>query len=186
MIIYLIRHALPDWTCKAIPYHQPPGPPLTPQGVQEAGQLGSYLQQVGVQRLFSSPLERALCTAQIVSRITGVPYEIQDGLIEWQPGDTEETVRQRIWPVFELASRLSQKIGPVGLVTHGGPIAMLLLTLGMSVETLAAQRVFDHGNPMPTAGVWQVSPDDDRCTWNLQLVFQPELVDLSGAVLRTD
>jgi broad specificity phosphatase PhoE len=130
----------------------------------------------------SSPLERALCTAQIASRIASVPYEIQDNLIEWQPGDTEETVTGRIWSVFERASQLNYQFGPVGLVTHGGPIAMLLLALGMSTETLAAQRVFDHGNPLPTAGVWQVSQDDERCAWELKLVFKPELVNLTDLV----
>lgn len=173
MIIYLIRHALPDWTCKDIPYHQPPGPPLTQQGIQEAERLGGYLEQAGVQRLFASPLERALHTAQIVSQIMGVPYEIQDGLIEWQPGDTEEVVTRRIWPVFELASQLSREVGPVGLVTHGGPIAMLLQALGMSAQTLAAQRVFDHSNPLPTAGVWKVSQNGNLHSWDLQLDFQP-------------
>ena len=164
---------MPDWTCTDIPYHQPPGPPLTPRGIQEAEQLGGYLKQVGVHRLFSSPLERAFHTARIVARHTGVPYEIQNGLIEWQPGDTEEAVCQRIWPVFEHASQLSQEIGPVGLVTHGGPIAMLLQALGMDADTLAAQRVFDHSNPVPTAGAWQVDPGVAPGAWVLRLVFQP-------------
>lgn len=184
MIIYLIRHALPDWTCKDIPYHQPPGPPLTPQGVQEAEQVGNYLKQAGVKRLFTSPLERALHTTQIASQVTGAPYEIQDGLIEWQLEDTEETVTRRIWPVFECASRLSLEVGPVGLITHGGPIAMLLLALGMSAQTLAAQRVFDHSNPLPTAGVWQASLkgeiNSEANDWLLQLVFQPMLTNPSG------
>jgi broad specificity phosphatase PhoE len=173
MSIYLIRHALPDWNCKDIPYHQPPGPPLTPQGIQEAEQLGGFLKQAGVQRLLTSPLERAIHTTQIVAEITGVSYEIQDGLIEWQPGDTEETACRRVWPVFELASQLSQEIGPVGLVTHGGPIAMLLLSLGMDAATLAAQRVYDHGNPLPTAGVWRAIPNGFFGKWALSLVFQP-------------
>jgi broad specificity phosphatase PhoE len=178
MLIYLIRHALPDWTRTDIPYHLPPGPPLTSQGIQEAGQLAHFLKGVGVRRLFSSPLERALHTTQIVAQVTGAPYEINPGLIEWQPDDTEETVRQRIWPVFELASQISQVEGSVGLITHGGPIGVLLLALGLSAEALNAQRVFDHRNPVPTAGAWQALQNGMPESWSLRLVFQPGPVEL--------
>lgn len=174
MSIYLIRHALPDWTRSDIPYHQPPGPSLTPQGLQEAQQLSFFLKNAGVQRLLVSPLERALQTAQIVARISKIHYEIHAGLIEWQPEDSEESVRARICPVFELAHTLSRQAGPVGLVTHGGPIAVLLSNLGMDAATLAGQRVFDHGNPVPTAGVWQAFPNEFTGEWALSLVFQPD------------
>ena len=172
-LLYLIRHAAPDWTLKDIPYHIPPGPPLTEQGLQEAEQLGLYLKQAGVQRLFASPLERALHTARIAARACDIPLEIDQGLIEWQPNDIPESVHQRIWPAFEAACQVSQQIGPVGLVTHGGPISVLLRDLGMTEEDLAARRVFDHRNPVPTAGAWEVSQDGEAGSWSLRLVFQP-------------
>ena len=37
--VYLVRHATPDWSLKDIPYHLPPGPPLTSVGDKEAAEF---------------------------------------------------------------------------------------------------------------------------------------------------
>ena len=78
--IFLVRHASPDWNRPDLPYHIPPGPPLSPQGLAEAQTLASFLQTSGVQRLLTSPLERCLHTAQIVAAATGAPWHVVDGL----------------------------------------------------------------------------------------------------------
>ena len=36
-VLYLARHATPDWNMRDIRYDIPPGPPLVPQGEEEAG-----------------------------------------------------------------------------------------------------------------------------------------------------
>ncbi len=76
--IYLARHASPDWNRKDIPYHIPPGPPLTPQGRLEAAALGAFLRPAGVSTIASSPLERCQHTAQIVGAALGLPVEVDD------------------------------------------------------------------------------------------------------------
>lgn len=169
MTIYLIRHATPDWSRKDISYHIPPGPPLTAQGLQEAQVLGEYLQLVGVQCLFSSPLERALHTAKIAAARAKIPFEIYDALREWQTDEIEADVRARVYPLFEAVARMD---GMVGLVTHGGPIAVLLASLGMDEDTLKAQRVYDHGNPLPPAGAWEVQ--HNGAGWEMHLAFIPQ------------
>ena len=63
-IIYLARHATPDWSRTDLPYHLLPGPPLVPQGEAEAAELGRFLREAGVSRLYTSPLERARRTAE--------------------------------------------------------------------------------------------------------------------------
>ncbi len=172
--IYLIRHATPDWGRKDLPYHLPPGPPLTEQGRLEAQVLGEYLKQAGVRRLFVSPLERCLATAEIVSGIAGMPWQVEPGLIEWQPTDDRGKVLERLQPVLELALRAGQTEGPVGLVSHGGPIGVLLLSLGMDEATLITQRRFDHSNPLPPGGVWLAERNGDGQQWGLKMAFQPE------------
>ncbi len=176
--LFLIRHASPDWNRPDLPYHIPPGPPLSPQGLAEAGALASFLQTTGVQRLLTSPLERCMHTAQIVSAATGAPWQVVDGLREWQPHENKEIVLARARPVVEQAWHDVQANGaggPIALFTHGGPIMALLSALGIDDVTLETLRIYDHRNPLPPAGVWQVSPtglgqDADR---DLRLVWVP-------------
>jgi probable phosphoglycerate mutase len=174
-IVYVARHATPDWTRTDIVYYLPPGPPLTDVGQQEARALGAFLQQAGVKHFFASPLERCEHTAHIAAQPGDAPVEVHSGLLEWQPGDTPATVWARLKPVFERAVEISQDGGPAVLVTHGGPVGALLFGLGMNEATLNSLRVFDHRNLIPPAGVWKVWRDAPGEAWKMELVFTPDI-----------
>lgn len=175
--IYLIRHASPDWDRKDIPYDIPPGPPLTEKGQQEAQELGEFLQKAGVKKLYYSPLERASHTAQIAAAVANIPAQEQAALAEWITGQSEAEIHARFWPLMEAAMAESARLGPLGLVTHGGPVAYLLKELGIDSDRLARHRqMFDRRNPMPPAGVWRMQRNADNEDWNLQLVFTPAQV----------
>lgn len=174
--LFLVRHASPDWNRPDLPYHIPPGPPLSPQGLAEAQALAAFLQTTGVQRLLTSPLERCLHTAQIVSTATGASLEVVDALREWQPHENKEIVLARALPVVEQAWQAIQAngaSGPVALFTHGGPILALLSALGIDDNTLETLRIYDYRNPLPPAGVWQVSSQPASKDRELKLVFTP-------------
>lgn len=172
--IYLARHASPDWNRKDIPYHIPPGPPLTPQGRLEAAALGAFL-PASVRTIASSPLERCYHTAQIVGDILGLPVEINDTLTEWQPDEGSDVLGRRMWRIFQDTWEAAAQNGyeAVLLLTHGGPIMELLRQLGMSDKTIEQHRIYDHRNPVPPAGVWQVSRRHNSAPWELSLVFVP-------------
>jgi broad specificity phosphatase PhoE len=170
--VYLIRHATPDWSRTDLPYHIPPGPPLTPQGVSEANELGEFLKTIGIISIQCSPLERCARTAMIAAGHIGLEAQINGGLSEWRPGEKHDEVHTRIWPTWEEACRASAAGGPVALVTHGGPIAVLLDRLGLIPEALNHyKRLFDRNNPLPPAGVWHATRRQD--TWQLKLAFTP-------------
>jgi probable phosphoglycerate mutase len=172
--LFLIRHATPDWNRTDISYHLPPGPPLTPQGEKEAAQLGVFLRDVGVAHIFVSPLERALRTAKIATTVASVPVEPEDGLTEWQPGEEAAVVRARFEPVWEMARALCQRVGPIALITHGGPIALHLEALGMARDTIDSyRRKFDRNNPVPPAGAWKAVYTLPESAWDLSLAFVP-------------
>lgn len=177
--LYLVRHASPDWNRRDIPYHLPPGPPLTAQGLAEAEALGVFLRMANVHRLLSSPLERCHHTAQIAARITGAPVEVVDGLQEWQPHENKETVLARAMPVVEQAwqwtLRQNGAGGAIALLTHGGPIMALLSALGIDDQTVERLRIYDHRNLVPCAGAWEVSRNGDA-PWRMHLAFTPEAV----------
>ena len=175
--IYLIRHASPDWGRTDIPYDIPPGPPLTPKGIQEARELAVFLENVGLKKLYYSPLERSARTAQIVAVAAEVPAQELAGLAEWRKGESEDEIRARFWPLLESSISESAQIGPVGLVTHGGPVAFLLKQLNIEPARLEKyRRMFDSSNPLPPAGVWAVKRNSDTEPWNLELIYTPPQV----------
>jgi len=83
-------------------------------------------------------------------------------------------VAERMALVFDDIARESAVIGPVALVSHGGPIACLLLSLGIEEDALSVFRKrFDGSNPLPPAGVWAAEWNEEQKTWDLQLQFTP-------------
>lgn len=174
--LYLIRHATPDWSRKDIPYEIPPGPPLTDQGQAEARALGHFLAERQPGPWLTSPLERCLQTAEIASRQAGSPtIQVTAELAEIRPGEPEEDIRQRLNAVLETALGTIHNGNAPLLFTHGGPVALLLETLGMDPKEVNSQRIFDRGNPLPPAGVWRAQRDNPDGPWQLELVFRPQV-----------
>ena len=175
--IFLVRHATPDSNFKHIPYFIHPGPPLSSKGEQEAEALAEFLDAQGVVKLYHSPFERSSKTARIVSMQNDIPGIEDLRLTEWRSEDEKaEKVSERMSLAFEEVSRESAVIGPIGLVSHGGPIATLLATLGMEKEKLSEfRKKFDGSNPMPPAGVWAVEWDHENQLWILDLIFVPSI-----------
>jgi probable phosphoglycerate mutase len=184
-IIYIARHATPDWTRKDLVYYLPPGPPLTELGQQEAQAMGAFLLGAGAKHFFASPLERCEHTARIAAQICGAPVEVHKGLLEWQPGDTHEIVWKRLEPVFARAIEFSQDGGPAVLVTHGGPVGALLFNLGMDEATLNSRRTYDQRNVLPPAGVWKVSRDAPGQAWEMGLVFKPDIQEAARTKMQS-
>ena len=172
--IYLARHATPDWSRKDIRYDIPPGPPLIEQGKVEAHQLGLYLKEVGAGRIFYSPLERTRQTAEIAAKAGGLPLEERQEIREWREDEPESDLRARFWPFWSWCLENNEKIGPIVLITHGGPVRYMLEQLGINAETLAQHRqMFDYTNPMPPAGAWRIQRETDDAHWQFELAFKP-------------
>jgi broad specificity phosphatase PhoE len=175
--LYLIRHATPDWSRTDIPYGIPPGPPLTPKGEKEAAALGAFLKDQGVVKLYHSPFERTARTAHIAADVNQIPCLEETRLAEWHSEvESAQQVSQRMSSMLEEAKAESEQIGPIGLVTHGGPVAVLLKELSLDDEKLTAfKRKFDHANPLPPAGAWEAEWDETNGSWTLDLKFIPSV-----------
>jgi broad specificity phosphatase PhoE len=177
--LYLARHATPDWSRTDIRYDIPPGPPLTPAGEKEAVLLGHFLRSLQVAGIYSSPLERTQRTARLAAEITGHGVITNEAIAEWRHGESEEDVLARMCPIIDAFLDESERVGPLVLVTHGGPIRMLLQALAVpSAEISFYRRQFDHDNPVPPAGVWRVT----RVTSGEITI--PELVFTPGPITR--
>jgi broad specificity phosphatase PhoE len=180
--IFLTRHATPDWSRTDIRYDIPPGPPLTAQGESEARLLGDYFKEQQIVKAYVSPLSRTLQTAAIACEIAAAPFEIAAVVAEWQVGETETTVLERMLAFLDGVLRESDELGPIAIITHGGPIRLLLQHFGMDEAQLAFyRRQFDRDNPLPPAGVWSVTrtarSDTSGYSWTSDLVFTPRAYD---------
>jgi broad specificity phosphatase PhoE len=177
MKIFLVRHATPNWGHTDIPYDIPPGPALSPKGEKEAEALAGFLRSEGVVKLYHSPFERCARTAGIVSGVNGIPSVEEKDLSEWREVDEPEAhVRERMISLFERVVKESEEIGPIALISHGGPIALLLLELSFDKDELASyRRKFDTTNPLPPAAAWELERGSGEEDWNFQLAFLPKV-----------
>lgn len=81
MKIYLIRHAEPDY----------PNQTITAAGHLEAQALAAYLQHTGIDRIYCSPINRAVHTMQYTARLLGMEPSIEPWTRElnWQAPDDQ-------------------------------------------------------------------------------------------------
>ena len=79
--IYIVRHAAPQQGTN-IPYDRVPGPPLAELGRGEARAAALYLSHCGIEKLYASPLDRAMETAAIIAEETGLERETVEDIRE--------------------------------------------------------------------------------------------------------
>lgn len=82
-LVHLVRHGEVDNPDHLV-YSDLPGFGLSPFGVEQARRVGRYLGARPVVAIWSSPLERALRTAEEIAGRTGVPVKVDSGLTEWR------------------------------------------------------------------------------------------------------
>src|SRR5512138_3725230 len=85
-IFYVVRHASNDWLGRGIAGRQA-GVHLNDLGRLEANRLAARLEREGLRRIFSSPLERSLETAQPVAAKAGLEVQVLEDLQEVDFGD---------------------------------------------------------------------------------------------------
>lgn len=86
MQLVMIRHGEPDYSFSEGKGFKGPGrelAPLTKLGVEQAEQVALDPRLQGSQLIISSPYTRALQTAAIISRVTGIKIDVAFDLHEW-------------------------------------------------------------------------------------------------------
>ena len=85
MIIFL-RHAQAENNTKRILAGRIEGVPLTKVGIEQAGRIAKYLKPLNISAIYSSPIERASHTAEIVAKNNSLDYELDDRITEIEMG----------------------------------------------------------------------------------------------------
>ncbi|HVR34165.1 MAG TPA: histidine phosphatase family protein [Acidimicrobiia bacterium] len=75
------------WNPGHVVYASLPGFELTEAGVAQARAVSRYLRSAPVVAVWSSPLERALATAEPVAAHHGIPIRVDPELVEWKMAD---------------------------------------------------------------------------------------------------
>jgi broad specificity phosphatase PhoE len=101
--VYLVRHGQTAWNKEEV-FRGRADIPLNETGRKEALLTGQYLKVVKVDSLYSSPLSRAVETAEAIARYQGKEVQISDGLIDidfgrWQ-GVSHEEVKERYGDLY--------------------------------------------------------------------------------------
>lgn len=105
--LVLIRHATNDWVRKGLLAGWTPGVHLNEQGRAQAQALGERLAASQLDAVYSSPLERALETAQAIAAPHGLDIRLHEGIGEVQYGEwngrsLQELVKKPLWRSVQI------------------------------------------------------------------------------------
>ena len=144
--IILVRHGETEWNVKEI-FRGRIDIELNETGMRQAELLAEYLSDLKIEAVYSSPLRRALKTAEVITSHHKLDVEIADGLMDFDYGEWQglfhEEVKERykelyaqwinnphqvIMPAGESLSDVSQRaIGVVNevIARYGGTVVLV-------------------------------------------------------------
>jgi probable phosphoglycerate mutase len=102
----LIRHAENEYVAKGRLAGRLPGVHLNQNGKKQAETLAANLANIPIKRIYASPMERCLETAQPLAAAIGKEVIPRDGLIEvdfgkWQDKTLKQLRRRKLWKVVQ-------------------------------------------------------------------------------------
>jgi probable phosphoglycerate mutase len=180
---WFLRHGETDWNvARRIQGHA--DTPLNPNGTAQAQAAARVLSQVGIERIISSPLQRAATTAAIVQEYVGAPLhhderlkerafgafegQLREDILARHQRGPEESYQDLLPPDCESAEALQARIATVLtehlqahatqtvlFVGHGAFMAHLCDLLGLD-----SQQRFANALPYrftPTAQGWRMT-----------------------------
>jgi broad specificity phosphatase PhoE len=105
MKLYFVRHGESEANTLSVISNRGLRYGLTDVGRQQAAALAARLKDIRFAKIVSSPLLRAIQTAEIVSHELGVPYQVTDALREYDCGSLEGQSFQAHWDDYLRLSR---------------------------------------------------------------------------------
>ncbi len=104
-VILLIRHGENNFVGKRLAGRLP-GVHLNENGQKQAEAIAALLKEMPVTAIYSSPLERAMETAQPLADALNLPVQICEGLLEvnfgkWQGKTLKQMQRMKLWKTVQ-------------------------------------------------------------------------------------
>lgn len=107
-ILLLIRHGENDYSKNGKFAGRIPGVHLNERGQKQANELAEALAEIPIKAIYSSPLERAIETAEPIAKARGLKIIQAPGLLEadlgqWQGQSIRRLARTKYWRVVQHA-----------------------------------------------------------------------------------
>ena len=141
MRLYFVRHGESTANVLRIISNRDGNYPLTENGRWQAGYLADRLRGEGITHLFSSPVMRAVQTAEILSEAVGVPNHQVEALRENDNGSLEGRSDQAAWQTYEQAMEQWRAGAADARIADGETLAELRARFGAFIRGL----VEEHG-----------------------------------------
>jgi probable phosphoglycerate mutase len=93
--IILARHGETKWNVEEV-FRGRTDVELNQTGIKQAELLAKYLSKHKIDAIYSSPLKRAVKTAEIIAGYHGLDIEVAPGLIDFDCGDWHGLLRQEV------------------------------------------------------------------------------------------
>ncbi len=100
MQLYFVRHGESEANVLQVVSNRGAQHPLTEKGREQARTLAGTLLAAGIQAIFTSPLLRAVQTAEILSERLGIGFQVTDALREYDCGVLEGMSGRGTWERF--------------------------------------------------------------------------------------
>jgi probable phosphomutase (TIGR03848 family) len=154
--ILLIRHGENDYVKKHILAGRLPGVNLNDKGRQQAQAIAEKLATAPLKALYSSPLERAMQTAEPLAQVLNLPIITRPGLIESDPGEWtgqsyKKLGRTKAWRSVQAAPSRFRFPGGETFAEGQARICQELQTLASQHESKDLIACFSHADPIRLA-----------------------------------
>lgn len=164
--LILIRHATNDSLKTNTLAGWLPGVNLNEEGRAQAQTLVSRLEGVPIAAIYSSPLERAVQTAEPLARARGLEIHVRNGLGEvhvgdWSGGKIEELAKTETWQRFQVCPSITRlPNGETGQEMQARAVAELkAICAAHPTDTVA---IFSHGDIIKAVLVYYVGAHLDH------------------------
>jgi probable phosphoglycerate mutase len=152
--VLLVRHGTHSLLGKEI-VGRKPGVHLSEQGKEESEAVAQRLAHLGVNHIYSSPLERARETAEPLARITGLSVQIVEDLQEVDFGDwsglsLEALGKQELWQRFN-AYRTGTRIPGGEIISEVQDRAAAFVNSLASLHAGETVALFSHADTIKAA-----------------------------------
>ena len=153
--IHLVRHGEvhnPDH----VVYASLPGFGLSDRGRAESTQLARYLRSGPITAIWSSPLERAVTTAEPLAAALGLPIRVHEDLTEWRQADDWAGIRWEDLPRERPGQLEAYLEHPTDMPSASETLAELAKRMSTVIRRLAQQGdgdlvVVSHQDPVQAA-----------------------------------
>ncbi len=152
-IFLLIRHGETDFNKKMQLPGRLPGVHLNPKGRLQAQAVADTLAKAPIKAIYSSPLERAMETAEPLATLLKVTVIPSSGLLEtdcgdWQGQSVKKLRRQKIWKSVQLHPSLFRFPGGEAITDCQHRMVQVLEALRRELSEFDMVACFSHADPI--------------------------------------